>query len=223
MNLKNILKWFFSASFLIIQCFVVPKIYFYNIKINAHWLMYIMLFICFFALGDMKQLFQKLHYGLSSRSFLVKAIAAFCFSYAIAIALIYSLSNISRPIYPLWQPLYEPFLWLWIPLYTILQPAVDNILYHKLLLGTSINGYKLFAVIVFRTFAETGLLILSATSIVSDNQMIALALFSVNTIFSIYYFKSKNASFSFIVESMYRMAIVITVLIGMPQMLIFSV
>lgn len=223
MKQKNILKWVFAAAFFIIQCFVVPQIYFYNIKIEAHWLLYILLFIYFFVLGDMKQLFQKLRYGLSSRDFLIKTIVVFCFSFAIGMVMIYSFSNETNPIYPLWQPLYEPLLWLWIPLYTILQPAVDNILYHKLVLGDRAGGYYLLAVIVFRTFAETGLFLLNKTSNISDNQMIVLALFSVNTIFSICYFTSKNESFSFLVESMYRLAMVITVLVGMPQLLIFAV
>ncbi|MGL5259903.1 MAG: hypothetical protein ACRC7V_07320 [Lachnospiraceae bacterium] len=220
MNKKIILKWCIIILFFSIQCFVVPRIYFYNIKSMVHWLIYILLFICFFVLEDMKQFFQRLHYGITSRNFLVKAIAAFCFTYVVAIVLIYVLSDITSPIYPLWQPLHSPILWVWIPLYIILQPIVDNILYHKLLLGTSAN---IFVVIILRTFAETGLLIFNKTSAIGDNQMIILVLFCVNAIFSIFYFTSKNTAFSFIVELMYKMAIVITVLIGMSKLLIFSI
>ena len=223
MTIKNIIKWMFIASFFIIQCYVVPRIPFYNIKIGIHWLLYFVLFLYFFISGDMKLLYKKLKYGLSSSNFVKKAFFIYLFSFGVAMVLINTFTDTSVPIYTLWQPLHLPFFLLWILLYTFLQPAVDNALYHRSLLVTPINRYKLLAIIIVRTYAETGVLLLSTRSMIGDNQMIVLALYVVNTIFTLCYYKSKDESFSFVVEVMYRISLVLAVLIGMPQLLLFSI
>lgn len=220
---KTILKWGVPAAAFLIQAFYVLRIEHYGIKIGLHWLLYILLFIYLCVFGDIKQLLQKMKHGMTGRRFSVWALLCFGIAFCSVIAILVFFSTFSDPIYPLWQPFSPTLLFLWIPLYVVIQVMVDHIIFYKWFLNEGASGNKIFIilVIVLRTFLETGVLVLSKDTPLQDASFLALALYCANTVFVLCYFKFRDESLSFVAEALFRFSMVITVLVGMPQILPF--
>lgn len=221
---RNKLRFIIPIIALAIQLLYIPMIPYQNVKINLHWLLYIIVFVYLLLLGDIRQLFRKLMCGLHSFKFCKKTILYFLTAFAVVMVLLVSKSEPFSPVYRLWNPSSTTLLVVWVPLYIIVQPVVDHIIYYHWFIGNTDSGVAKIMIVLSataRTFAETGVLILDKNSAIPDHDFLALGLWVANIIFAVCYFNTKDEARSFLVEALYRLALVMTVLIGMPQLLVF--
>lgn len=222
--LNSTWRWVLPAALLCFHSLYLPTVVLYDVKIGLHWLCYGVLFCYLFYLGQVQSVFKKLWDGLSALSFVGKTFLALILALIGAMAIILPFSTQTSPMYPLWQPL--PGMWLipWALAYIVLQPLVDNILYHKWLLGncnTPTTRIAVFLVILLRTYVETGMLIYSKDSSLPERGTLSLAFFAVSAVFAFSYLYTKNEAVPFCAEVLYRLALVIAVFIGMFQLLPF--
>ena len=224
MNKRSAWHWMPPIGLLCLHVILLPRLPFHNFKLGLHWVCYLILFVFLCCLSEVKQLFLGLKSGLQRPSFIKKAVIGFFISFGIAMLMLYFFSTEIAPMYRLWQPLDTSWLPLWILAYVVLQPLVDNILYHKWLIGTAAPEsarFLLLLVVVVRTYVETGILIVNKNAPIPDNGFLALVFFAISVVFVLFYYQTKNEALTFLIELLYRVALVTAVLTGMPQLLPF--
>lgn len=217
---KPVVKWIIPVMLLGLHIFCMEKVPFYNVRVWMHWGCYFFLFIYLLRIGEIKPVLKEFQKCIREVQFLVKTVSVFLIAFVTAILIVYFLAEDLNVMYPLWQPFSTIGIWVWGIIYIFFQPLVDNVIYHKWILGDEKSGVSkvmIFVVVMLRTYVETGIVIYSKDSMIPNEGFLALACWGALCVFAISYMLFKNAALTYTSEVMFRIAIIMTVFIGMPQ------
>lgn len=216
---KPMAKWLVPIVLLLVHIFYIPKLAAYNMQVLLHWGCYLLLFLYLSGAGEIRIMGREFRRSIGKLNFLAKVLITFCVAFVSAMLIVYFFAKDLYMMYPVWQPLSIAGLVIWAFAYVFLQPLVDNIIYHKWMLGDGTGSAKILVIVVamIRTFLETGIIIYSKNSEIPQESFLALALWLASVIFACAYVMFKNAALTYTSEVLYRIALVITIFIGMPQ------
>lgn len=217
---KPIVKWIIPIILLCIHIVYIEKIVYYNVRVLVHWGCYVILLVYLLCIGEIKPVFVEFKKRVKEVQFVLKVLGTFLLSFAIAMTIVYYFAKDLNVMYPLWQPLSKIGIGVWVILYIFLQPLVDSIIYHKWVLGKDRLGVSkmlILVVVMLRTFVETGIVIYSKDSSIPQEGFLSLACWSALCVFALSYILFKNIALTYTGEVLFRIALVMTIFIGMPQ------